>query len=172
MWDIDTKDEYLRDMGLMIGSDVPLFLAGKRCIIEGVGDRVKSRGISSVPLFYCLLIPPFGISTGEIYRHLNIQGDLTLARQKIKILNECIETKDIQGIEKNMFNRLQGVYLDLCKEGKEVMKKVEGKTGKRFFVSGSGGTLFTVFADRIEAEEKMASMDISGWKGYVVESKQ
>ncbi|MCX8082803.1 MAG: 4-(cytidine 5'-diphospho)-2-C-methyl-D-erythritol kinase [bacterium] len=173
LWDIRTDEEQLIKIALLIGSDVPLFIKKKRCIVEGTGDRITDEGISSVPLTYGLLIPEFAVSTGTVYKELDVigeYGDLTEGARKIKILNEYIAKQDIEGIEKSMFNRLEKPYFTLYKLGKEVKEKVERKTGKRCFVSGSGGTLFSVFLDRTEAEKRTSFLDMSGWKRYIVES--
>lgn len=170
---IDIEEQSLNEIGLMVGSDVPLFIKRKRCIIRNFGDEVVCEGISTEPLAYSLFIPPYSVSTGEIYRYLDrfgSVGDLTSAVEKVKILNEFIRKKDMEGIEKVMFNRLEEVYLTLYKEGREVKDRIERETGKRVFVSGSGGTLFCVFPSRAEAERKMAFLNINGWKGYIVES--
>ncbi|HPP30512.1 MAG TPA: 4-(cytidine 5'-diphospho)-2-C-methyl-D-erythritol kinase [bacterium] len=172
-WNVKTTEEQLIRIASLIGSDVPLFIKGRRCIVEGTGDKISCEGISSVPLVYYLLIPSFAVSTEAVYREMDIlgeKGDLTEGMRKIKILNEYIMRKDISKIEKSMSNRLERPYFNLWKKGKEVKKRVEKETGKRFFVSGSGGTLFSVFLDRSEAEKKTRFLDITGWKGYVVES--
>ncbi|MCM8760165.1 MAG: 4-(cytidine 5'-diphospho)-2-C-methyl-D-erythritol kinase [Candidatus Omnitrophica bacterium] len=173
LYNIKTTEEQLIKVASIIGSDVPLFIKGRRCIVEGTGDKISCKGISSVPLVYYLLVPSFAVSTGSVYKEMDIlgeKGDLTESICKIKILNEYIMKKDISGIEKGIFNRLEKPYFNLWKEGKEVRKKAEKETGKRFFVSGSGGTLFSVFLDRTEVEKKTRFLEIEGWKGYVVES--
>ena len=173
LWGIRTDEGQLIKIASMIGSDVPLFIKKQRCIIEGFGDKITCEDIPPTQLFYCLLIPSFAVSTGTVYREMDIlgeEGDLTEGGWKIKILIEYIMKKDIKGIERSIFNRLERPYFSLWKEGKEVKERVERKTGKRFFVSGSGGTLFSVFLNRAEAEEKARFLDITGWKGYVVES--
>ncbi|MCM8761761.1 MAG: hypothetical protein NC929_00375, partial [Candidatus Omnitrophica bacterium] len=173
LYNVKTTEEQLIKIASVIGSDVPLFIKGKRCIIEGTGDKIRYEGIPSVPLVYYLLVPSFAVSTGSVYKEMDIlgeKGDLTEGMRKIKILNGYIMKKDISGIEVSIFNRLERPYFNLWKKGKEVRRRVEKETGKRFFVSGSGGTLFSVFLDRAEAEKKTRFLKIEGWKGYVVES--
>jgi len=173
LWGIRTDEGQLMKIASMIGSDVPLFIKRKRCIIEGFGDKITCKGIPSIPLVYCLLIPPFAVSTGAIYKEMDIlgeEGDLTEGIRRIKILIEYIMKEDIKRIERSIFNRLESPYFNLWKEGKEVKERIERKTGKKFFVSGSGGTLFSVFLNRAEAEEKARFLDIPDWKRYVVES--
>lgn len=175
MWKIRASNKMLMEIALKIGSDVPLFIMGKRCLVEGFGEKITSKGVSPNTLAYYFLVPPFSVSTGDVYREngaLKKQGDLTEGARKIKILNECIMRRDIAEIEANMFNRLGMSYFSLWREGKEVKERAERRTGKRFFVSGSGGTLFSVFLCKDDAEEMAKILNIDGWRGYVVESIQ
>lgn len=175
MWKIRASNKMLMEIALKIGSDVPLFIMGKRCLVEGFGEKITVKGVSPHTLAYYFLVPPFSVSTGDVYREndaLKKQGDLTEGARKIKILNECIMRRDIAGIEANMFNRLDMSYFSLWREGKEVKERAERRTGKRFFVSGSGGTLFSVFLCKEDAEEMSKILNIDGWRGYVVESIQ
>ena len=40
MWHLSITDEEFVDLGRSIGADVPLFLYGKPCIMEGIGDII------------------------------------------------------------------------------------------------------------------------------------
>jgi 4-diphosphocytidyl-2-C-methyl-D-erythritol kinase len=174
MWNISVPIKELMDIGREIGKDVPLFIYGKRCIMEGFGEKITTV-ISKQPLVYCLLVPPFEVSTKKVYAHfdaLGLKGSLTGASEKIKLLDAAIEKKDIQKIEQIMENNLEDAYFNLWNCSKEVRDCLQRETGKEFFVSGSGGALFSVFLNRREAEEKTSLLNIKGWKRWVVESIQ
>jgi 4-diphosphocytidyl-2-C-methyl-D-erythritol kinase len=174
MWNISVSIKELMDIGREIGKDVPLFIYGKRCIMEGFGEKI-TRVRSKQPLAYSLLAPPFGVSTKEVYARfdaLGLKGSLTGVSEKIKLLDAAIEKKDIQKIEQIMENNLEDAYFNLWNCSKEVRDCLQRGTGKKFFVSGSGGALFSVFLNRREAEEKTSLLNIKGWKRWVVESIQ
>lgn len=173
IWNIPLSFGELLSIGGQIGSDVPLFILGKRCIMEGTGGIIRKGGIPSSPLAYRLFIPPFAVSTRDVYERLdsmNIRGNLTEAEEKIKLLFESIKCKNIKKLEGLMENRLEKPYFNLWARAKEVKEDTEKQTGKKLFVSGSGGTLFSVFADSTEAGEKTLQPSAAGWKSLVVES--
>ncbi|MBN1445982.1 MAG: 4-(cytidine 5'-diphospho)-2-C-methyl-D-erythritol kinase [Candidatus Omnitrophica bacterium] len=173
MWNIPLSAEELFRIAGRIGSDVPLFVHGKRCVIEGTGGIIRKDGIPSSPFAYRLFIPPFAVSTRDVYSRLdsvNRRGNLTEAGEKIKLLLESIECKDIDKMESLMENRLEEPYFSLWGRAREVKEATEKLTGKRLFVSGSGGTLFSVFADSTEAGKEMLPANAAGWKSLVVES--
>jgi len=172
LWNLNLSAEQLLDAAARIGKDVPLFIHGKRCIMKGFGERITPVS-GSQPLVYFLAVPPYVVATGVVYSRfdaLGLKGDLTGIDGKIKLLNDSIEKKDIKSAELLMKNGLQIPYLDIWKQSKEVMDLLQETSGKRIFVSGSGGTLFSVFSDRREAEAAARFLNVKGWKGYVVES--
>ncbi|MGB9677262.1 MAG: 4-(cytidine 5'-diphospho)-2-C-methyl-D-erythritol kinase [Candidatus Ratteibacteria bacterium] len=154
-----------------VGSDVPLFLYGKRCLIENHGDKVKT--CNDFKFYYLLLIPEFSIKTSDVYNKLDELGDfgnLTYAREKVRILIEKIEEGDIYKIEKNMFNRLEKPCFEVNKEIKEVKYEVEKKTGKKFFLSGSGGVLYSIFKEKEKVKKVKELIFLKNWEKIEVES--
>ena len=154
-----------------IGSDVPLFLVRKRCLIENFGEKIKI--CDDFKFFYLLLIPNFSIKTSDVYNKLDQLGDfgdLTYAKEKVKILLEKLKEGDINKIEKNMFNRLEKACFEINSEVKEVRDEVEKKTGKRFFLSGSGGVLFSIFKGKEEVEKINHLFFLKNWEKLEVES--
>jgi 4-diphosphocytidyl-2-C-methyl-D-erythritol kinase len=49
-----------------LGSDVPFCVVGGRARVQGVGERVTPLPFEECQ--YLLLLPPFGVDTGEVYR--------------------------------------------------------------------------------------------------------
>jgi 4-diphosphocytidyl-2-C-methyl-D-erythritol kinase len=49
-----------------LGADVPFCLVGGRARVGGRGERVQPLPL--VPRTFTLLIPPYGVATGEVYR--------------------------------------------------------------------------------------------------------
>ncbi len=151
MWNISLSSGELFRMAGQIGSDVPLFIFGKRCIIEGTGGIIRENGIPSAPLAYRLFIPPFTVSTGDVYSKmdsLKILGNLTEAEEKIKLLIESIKCKNIEKMEGLMENRLEKPYFSLWGLAKEVKENTEKQTGKKLFVSAEPCFQFLQTAQR------------------------
>ncbi len=160
----------LAGLGALIGKDVPLFMCKERCVIRGFGEKVSAVGFSK-KLYYVIYVPGYSVSTADVYRvcdDMENSMNLTAAGKKIKILKQAIEGGDMHGIEEEMFNSLEKPYLRLYPAAKEVKSYLENTTGKRVFVSGSGGTLFSVFLSREKAEKQLAVSRIKGWHSYVL----
>jgi len=159
---------------LEIGSDVPFFLYNKLSIVSGYGEIVEPFDINT-PIYYLLLIPDREISTSEVYNQLDKNGkfgDLTKGKEKIKILIDLIKNADFEKMSEIMFNRLENSCFRLWKEGKEVMEILKKLSGRPFFLSGSGGCIFSIFMEENEAREVSFKIVPEGWKSFIVKRFQ
>jgi len=172
IWKLNLSRKELTEIAFSIGSDVPLFLYQTRCIIGGKGEKVEV--VSPEPSFwYFLAIPDFPVSTGKVYNYYDKWidiDDLTEAEEKIKILLFAIKEKNVKKMEESMFNSLEEVSINLWKEIKEVRDTFEEESGRKFLLSGSGGSLFAVCREKEEAEKLARLFCFRNWSGFVVRS--
>jgi 4-diphosphocytidyl-2-C-methyl-D-erythritol kinase len=66
LWSSRLRPEELSEVAARLGSDVPFFLSGGEADVAGRGERVTPLG-DSPPQELLLCIPPFSISTAEVY---------------------------------------------------------------------------------------------------------
>jgi 4-diphosphocytidyl-2-C-methyl-D-erythritol kinase len=66
LWDSDLAEEDLRSVAAAIGSDVPFFLVGGEADVAGRGEIVMPLPDSPI-VELLLLVPPFPLSTAEVY---------------------------------------------------------------------------------------------------------
>jgi len=66
LWSSRLRQEELSEVAARLGSDVPFFLSGGEADVAGRGERVTPLG-DSPPQELLLWIPPFSISTAEVY---------------------------------------------------------------------------------------------------------
>ncbi|MEO8189958.1 MAG: 4-(cytidine 5'-diphospho)-2-C-methyl-D-erythritol kinase [Acidobacteriota bacterium] len=66
LWAPDLPDEDLREIAPTLGSDVPYFLTGGEADVSGRGEAVQPRP-DAPPAELLLLIPPFALSTAEVF---------------------------------------------------------------------------------------------------------
>jgi len=94
-WTLDVDDETLAALGAELGADVPFFLVGGTARGLARGDRIQPLApLSETPLV--LGMPPFGISTAEVFRRLSER--LTLPENLVTVRGPCphkwLEEKD------------------------------------------------------------------------------
>jgi 4-diphosphocytidyl-2-C-methyl-D-erythritol kinase len=69
LWESHLSLEELSSLAASLGSDVPFFLVGGEAEVSGRGEKVSPRSDSPVEDLL-LLVPPFSISTADVYaRH-------------------------------------------------------------------------------------------------------
>jgi 4-diphosphocytidyl-2-C-methyl-D-erythritol kinase len=67
LWNLETPPDRLRSLAARLGSDVPFFLSGGEADVSGRGEIVTPVE-DGPPADLLLLVPPFSISTAEVYR--------------------------------------------------------------------------------------------------------
>jgi 4-diphosphocytidyl-2-C-methyl-D-erythritol kinase len=170
-FNLGLKIEEMVEIAKNIGSDTPLFIYQKRCIIKNTGEVVIP--VSDFKLYYLILIPEISIKTKDVYDKLDQigeYGDLTDLEDRVNILIEEIKNGNILEVEKNMFNRLEKVCFEINTKIKEVKYEVEKLTKRRFFLTGSGSALFSIFKEKEEVEKIEEKIFIDNCKKFKVES--
>jgi 4-diphosphocytidyl-2-C-methyl-D-erythritol kinase len=75
LWNLETPDDRLRSVAARLGSDVPFFLTGGEAEVSGRGEIVTPVE-DSPAADLLLLVPPFSISTADVYRLYAGRGTL------------------------------------------------------------------------------------------------
>ncbi|MBE9547411.1 MAG: 4-(cytidine 5'-diphospho)-2-C-methyl-D-erythritol kinase [Proteobacteria bacterium] len=148
------KDELMK-MGAKLGADVPFFVSGKTAWAFGIGDRLQVA--ENIPrLWFVLINPRFDISTKMVYESLNLR----LTNEAKKYIVPWFYAVD--DIVRKLHNDLEKVTLNLhpiLKELKELLITC-GALGS--LMSGSGPTVFGIFADKkdaLKAEERLKAKE-------------
>lgn len=79
LWETGLNDDQLAALGLQLGADVPVFVRGRACWAEGVGERITP--VTLPEPCYLVVVPPVQISTAALFR----DDDLTRDCPPIKI---------------------------------------------------------------------------------------
>ncbi|GAB6270839.1 MAG: 4-(cytidine 5'-diphospho)-2-C-methyl-D-erythritol kinase [Smithella sp.] len=143
---LNVSQTKLMKIGAKLGADVPFFIFGKSAFAAGIGDRLQP--LPDLPKLHLVLInPPFPLATKMVYENLN----LTLTKKKN---NYSIPRFYALGdVVRELYNDLEAVSLTMHPElsdFKQLLVK-EGALGA--LMSGSGPTLFGVFADETSARQ-------------------
>jgi 4-diphosphocytidyl-2-C-methyl-D-erythritol kinase len=151
----------LKRLGRRLGADVPFFMADGPALASGVGDILAP--FPNLPSFHVIIAcPPFGVATAEIYRRFNLRltncpKHLTKARFKEEAFDPA----------RHLCNDLEAVTLALHPELREVKRLLlrEGALGA--LMSGSGGSVFGLFADADRADRAAGRLALGpGWRFF------
>lgn len=136
LFGLDLRREELRRLALELGSDVPFFLEGGTCLVSGRGERV--RRLPPLPPYHLvLLIPPFPLSTAEVYDALDRMGDEG--------------EKPFEEGPQLLRNDLERAAVALHPEIQDYRDFLREAAPDFFGMSGSGPTWFAGFSDRERA---------------------
>ena len=153
MWGLHIEDEALRALGAEIGADVPLFLYGGSCVMEGIGERITP--VSLPRLWYLVVYPNMVLSTAEVYRRLKIV--LTKGENDIKLTGNLATAYDVSRI---LENDLENVGTLMCPTIEHVKERLMRAGSVGTLMSGSGSSVFGIFES--EGKTRIALQSLEG----------
>jgi 4-diphosphocytidyl-2-C-methyl-D-erythritol kinase len=146
IWRLSVTDKEFVDLGRSIGADVPLFLCGKPCIMEGIGDIITP--IALPRLWYLIVYPGVVLSTKEAYGRLRIV--LTNNEKNIKLMGNF---KNIGEIASSLENDLEQVGMIMCPQIKTIKDILVRTDALGVLMSGSGSSVFGIFQNESDVEK-------------------
>jgi 4-diphosphocytidyl-2-C-methyl-D-erythritol kinase len=145
LWSLDAPHSTLHDIAAKLGSDINFFLAGGAAICRGRGELVEpiECRLSAAIL---LVNPGFGISTKWAYESWAAQP-LTAKPPEVTLLARALAEDDLGGVCRSLYNSLEAPSV-----GKfpvlQLLKEAMASAGAAgTLMSGSGATVFGLFAD-------------------------
>jgi 4-diphosphocytidyl-2-C-methyl-D-erythritol kinase len=155
IWGLHIEEEALRALGAEIGADVPLFIYGRSCIMEGIGERITP--VSLPRLWYLVIYPNMVLSTVEVYRRLKIV--LTKGENDIKLTGNLATAYDVSRI---LENDLENVGTLMCPTIEDVKERLIGAGSIGALMSGSGSSVFGIFESEGKARSAFRSLEGMG----------
>lgn len=155
MFELGLKREELMERGVSIGADVPYCIMRGTALAEGIGEKLTVLP----PMVKCPVLiakPQISVSTKFVYENLKLNAQTV--HPDIDVLMENIRKKDLKAVSDHMGNVLESVTIPnypIIAQIKEHMLE-NGALGA--MMSGSGPTVFGLFADgdtAVAAYEKM-----------------
>lgn len=149
----------LMELGLSVGADVPFFLFAKPALATGVGEKLEAyTGLKACPVV--LINPGFAVSTAMVYNNLNL--GLTKCRRKINIFSF---DKQVVSIDRLLYNDLESVTISMFPELAAIKQALIEQGALGALMSGSGPTIFGIFADPIQARNACRRLTLNnGWR--------
>ena len=135
-----------------VGADVPLFLVGGTCLIEGYGERVVPHRLALERVGFAVVVPPFELPTAAVYRAWDRldapEGPALGGRDLPPVLRS----------EGPLRNDLYPAAVSLRPELAEWRSELAALWGTAVAMTGSGPALFGIFPTVEEAADAVSAV--------------
>lgn len=147
--------------GLRLGADVPFFLFQQTAWATGVGERL--RAVTGLPpLWYLLVNPGIEVSTAWVFQNLRLTSPGAVT--KLPALPSTVE-----GLLRLLHNDLEPVTISRYPVVGQIKGQLLDVGALGALMSGSGPTVFGVFADGASAQAAQRAFALaSGWRSWLV----
>lgn len=159
LFGLKLKRKDLMERGVQIGADVPYCIMRGTALAEGIGEKLSSLP----PMVKCPVLiakPAVSVSTKFVYQNLKL--DEQTPHPDIDALIADIRNKDLDGICADMGNVLETVTIPNYPIIAQIKEQMLKSGAKASMMSGSGPTVFGLFADEETARRARAEMKASG----------
>ena len=126
------------DVVKYVGSDVPFFVNKQPATISGIGENVVNLN-DTPPMKIIIAVPKKGLSTREIFEKYDEMAPK--------------DTEKYSWNDISLFNDLWNTSVEIYPELNTIKQNLEERYNKKFFMSGSGSALFSLFEENEEIEE-------------------
>ena len=152
----EVSDEELQKIGVTLGADIPYCITGGTQLSEGIGEVLTV--LPDAPQCGLVIVkPPVGVSTGEVYKRYDSLEEIT--HPDIDAQIRAIREGDLAAMANqcgNVLEEVTGAMYPLIGEIERFFEE-EGALVSR--MSGSGPTVFAVFADEQGAGRAARAFD-------------
>jgi 4-diphosphocytidyl-2-C-methyl-D-erythritol kinase len=156
LWNLGLSETALAKIGLALGADVPVCLAGRPSFFGGIGDEIESAGL--LPRAHVVLANPGApLATAAVFRARAAAGATYSAPARWR---EVVpDTVMLAGLLAKRSNDLTAAAVALLPVIADVLTALEQQPPCLLArLSGSGATCFGLFAERGEAREAAAAI--------------
>ena len=165
LWRLPAKPAQLTDVAASLGADVPFFLSGGTALGLGRGEEIYP--LVDLPRHWVvLLIPGFGVPTGDAYAWYAAERDLD--RGVVR------EPQHVPGPwpsrAAQMINDLEPPVARRHPEIDQMKAALRRAGAAAAAMSGSGSAVFGLFQRRPDAVRAVATLAASGWRALLTET--
>jgi 4-diphosphocytidyl-2-C-methyl-D-erythritol kinase len=149
LWGAGLTRDRLLALGLELGADVPVFVAGDNALAEGIGEHLTPLAVP--PDWYLVLVPPVSVPTARIYADSQLKRDSKPI--KITAFSAGLAGNDLEPV--------------VCREYPEVARHLDWlKQGAPAWVTGTGACVFAAFPTENAARQVLEQAP-RGMRGFV-----
>jgi 4-diphosphocytidyl-2-C-methyl-D-erythritol kinase len=152
LWKLGAGDEKLGELAAQLGSDLNFFLGRGAAICRGRGEQVEPVPCK-LSATILLVNPGFGISTKWAYESWSCAAKkLTGKPPEVSLLVRALADDDVAAAGKALFNSLEVASVRKFPVLELLKDKLRASGAAGALMSGSGATVFGLFAQRAAAE--------------------
>lgn len=159
IFELGLSQRELMERGVKIGADVPYCLMRGTALAEGIGEKLTQLP----PMVKCPVLiakPQISVSTKFVYENLKLNENTI--HPDIDQLVTDIQNKDLPAIAGHMGNVLETVTIPEYPIIADIKNKMMASGAINSMMSGSGPTVFGLFADEETAKKAYKEMLSSG----------
>lgn len=162
LWGLDLSQEEMEGLALEIGADVPFCLRGGTWLAEGVGN-IFSQELDFKDRDILIVNPGIEISSGQAYEGLSLRP----GPDRIGPIIQALERGDLEALGASLYNKLEENTLKEYSEIRKIKETMLELGARASLMSGSGSTVFAIFASRQDMEEAGAYFK-EAFRDYIV----
>ena len=155
LWNLNVSSEELHGLAARLGSDVNFFMAGGAALCSGRGERIEPITCNFAGTIL-LVNPSFGISTKWAYEHwakTAAESRLTGKFPEVSLLLRALAEGDLASVAQCLFNSLEVPSIRKFPVLGLIKKSMCENGAAGALMSGSGATVFGLFANKASAEQ-------------------
>lgn len=169
--------ERLAELALTLGADVPFFLAPAPALVEGIGERILP--VRGIPEMQVLLVHPgVGLATNAVYAAFDAEISLTATTHVTKV-RALLALREESGaalarwpdsqdwLRALVINDLEPAATQLCPLVAKLREELLETGARAVGMSGSGPTMYAIFASEAEAGSAQARIARAGTRTWL-----
>jgi 4-diphosphocytidyl-2-C-methyl-D-erythritol kinase len=151
LWRLGLSIDFLAELGLRLGADVPVFVRGHAAWGEGVGERLTPLPDLPEP-WYVVVAPPCHVATGAIFSSPDLTRD-----------NKAITIADFVAGQQE--NHCLPVVVEMYPQIGECITVV-AEYSQQAKLTGTGACVFGAFDDEAVAQDAVRKLSAK-WEAFV-----
>lgn len=146
----------LTEEAVLLGADIPFCILGGTALAEGIGEKLTP--LPAPPSASLLIVkPPIMVATKWVYD--NLDANMPDTHPDIDGIVEALRQGDLSGVTQRMGNVMEAVTAKKYPIIADIEKMMLGNGAMGAAMSGSGATIFGVFAEKKTADAAASYVD-------------
>ena len=153
LWDLNLSNEKQVEIGKKIGADIPFFLYGGHCLVEGIGEKVTPLKIPEDEQYVIIAqLPYIKISTPWAYSQWD-KLQITNYESNVPIEGDTQKKSPLRGLGGVNENDFEKVIFQHFPDLRELKEFFLQSGANRANMTGSGSAIYGIFAEKETAQK-------------------